>query len=252
MTRWWTILMTMVGLLPGLTVCASYQDAVVAHQLLADFAESVVVRGVAGTGDNQVREEHFVFFKCEGVLWCYSPAVGTRVYGPAPAEWPPPNKQVLAWLQQTDPAFSVASVYRGAHTVAVNQTELPNGCVISCFAQITKLLVTTGTPDEAGLVLFSYGRRLDLGEGLVSGVIDHSILVYRYREQWYCLDPRLQDTPLPLRQVAVGTHLDPPLRILAERPDYRLEHARLLLISARTLDQAAANRAWRTWAKQKD
>lgn len=246
-----TLLVTVASCLTGLNAVAGYKDAAVAQQALADIADTVMVRGVASMAGAPDREEYFVFFRFEGLIWSYASGFGTRVCGLAPEEWPPPTSLVTGWIRQVAPSFSSISVYRGAQVPLANQADLPNGCVIACLAQISRLLINAGTPDEAGLVLFSYDRRQKAGEPDV-GVIDHSILVYRYHENWFCLDPRLQRSPLPLKQVAIGIHLDPTLRVLAERPAYRLEHARLLLIAPRTLDQVAGKIAFRLWANRAD
>ena len=237
--------------LSGPAATANYRDAAVAQQAVADIADTVMVRGTASTPGAPNRERYFVFFRFEGLFWSYAPELGTRVCGVAPEKWPPPAARVTDWIRQVDPALSAISIYRGAQAPLANQADLPNGCVIACLAQISRLLVNAGTPDEAGLVLFSYDRPEKTGEA-DAGVIDHSILVYRYHENWFCLDPRLQQAPLPLKQVAVGVHLDPTLRVLAERPVYRLEHARLLLIASRTLDQLAAKIAFRMWSQRPD
>jgi hypothetical protein len=245
------MLVMVAGWLTGLDAAAGYRDAAVAQQAVADIADTVMVRGAASVAGAPDREEYFVFFRFEGLFWSYASGLGTRVCGLAPEEWPPPAALVTGWIRQVDPSFSSVSIYRGTPTPLANQADLPNGCVIACLAQISRLLINAGTPDEAGLVLFSYDRRQKAREPDV-GVIDHSILVYRYRENWFCLDPRLQQSPLPLKQVAVGLHLDPTLQVLAERPAYRLEHARLLLIAPPTLDQLAAKIAFRLRGKRSD
>ncbi|HUL54107.1 MAG TPA: hypothetical protein VLT83_11925 [Opitutaceae bacterium] len=235
----------------GPAAAASYRDAAVAQQAVAEIADTVMVRAMASKPGASSREQYFVFFRFEGLFWSYAPELGTRVCGAAPDQWPPSGALVTGWIHQVDPSLSSISIYRGAQTPLTSQADLPNGCVIACLAQISRLLVNAGTPDEAGLVLFSYDRPQKGAEPDV-GIIDHSILVYRYHENWFCLDPRLQEAPLPLKQVAVGLHLDPTLRVLAERPAYRLEHARLLLIASRTLDHLAAKIALRLWNQRPD
>jgi hypothetical protein len=245
MTAWRIIAGLIAGALSGLPVLAGYQDAVLAHYELADVGDTVVVRGVTGANRAPGTEEFFVFFQFEGVLWCYTPAAGTWVFGPAPAKWPPSNREVLRWIKETDASFHRISVYRSLPTPASPQADLPHGCVVACLAQLSNLLIHTGPPDEVGLVLLSYDRERDSGGGVGPLFIGHSLLVYRYQGQWFCFDPRRQDAPWLVAQVAVGASLDPALQTLAERPDCRLAHARLLRISRRTLDKLDASLTWR-------
>jgi hypothetical protein len=245
MTAWRTIVGFIAGALSGLPAVAGFQEAVLAHFELADVGETVVVRGMAGPDRGAGAEEYFVFFQFEGVLWCYAPGTGTRVFGPAPTIWPPSDKQVLKWIKETDASFHQVSVYCNLPAPASLQAELPHACVVACLAQISNLLLHAGPPDEVGLVLLSYDRERSPGGGVGPLVIGHSLLVYRYQGQWFCFDPRGRDAPRTVAQVAVGAPLDPTLKALAERPDCRLAHARLLRISRRTLDQLDASLTWR-------
>jgi hypothetical protein len=252
MTAWRTVVGLIAGALSGGTALAGYQDAVLAHYELADLGATVVVRGVAGANRSPGEEEYFVFFQFEGVLWCYTPGTGTWVYGPAPAGWPPSDQQVLQWVKATDASFHKISIYRHIPAPVAAGAELPHGCVVACLAQISNLLIQTGTPDDVGLVLLSYDRQRNPAEGVGPLAIGHSILVYRYQGQWFCFDPRGNDPPKPLAQVAVGARLDPVLQVLVEKAGCRLAHARLLLISHRTLDQMNAAITWRLWSRRVD
>jgi hypothetical protein len=226
---------------------STYQEAVAANRTLAAIADSVVAREqIADTGRPE-REEYLVIFRFEGLLWKYSPASGTRVCGTAPGAWPPPPALVLERVRHVEPWVAAISIYRAASMPVAAPAILPNACVPGCLAQIGRLLVNLGMPDEAGLVLFSYdpGRPEQV---LPPDAIGHCVLVYRYGDQWTCLDPRRQQSPQPLRQVNIGVHLDPTLRVLAERSDYELKRARLLLISRATLRQISADLTWRLWA----
>ena len=249
MTAWRKVVGFIAGALSVGTVFAGYQDAVLAHYELADLGDTVVVRGVAGTNRSAIGEEYFVFFQFEGVLWCYTPRTGTWVCGPAPKEWPPSDQQVMQWVKATDASFHRISIYRHIPAPAAAGAALPHGCVVACLAQISNLLVQTGTPDDVGLVLLSYDRQRNPGEGFGPLAIGHSILVYRYRDQWFCYDPEENDPPKPLAQVAIGAGLDPALQVLVAKAGCRLAHARLLLISHRTLDQMNAAVTWRLWSK---
>ena len=250
MTAWRIVAGLIAGALAGLPAFAGYQDAVLARYELADIGETVVVRGVTGAGRTGGTEEYFVFFQFEGVVWCYTPSTGTWVFGPAPTEWPPSNKQVSKWIKQTDASFHRISIYRNLPAPVSPEADLPHACVVACLAQISNLLLHTGPPDEVGLVLLSYDRERSPGEGVGPLAIGHSLLVYRYQGQWFCFDPRGQEAPRPLAGVAVGAPLDPALEGLAERPDCRLVHARLLRISRRTLDQLNASLTWRLSTKR--
>jgi len=237
-------------MLSSLTAVASYEDAVLAHYELSDVGEDVVVCGIAGANRAPGEKEYFDFFRFEGLLWCYAPAGGTWIYGPAPAEWPPSDQQVLKWIKEADASFHRVSIYRDVPASVVNQADLPHGCVVVCLAQISQLLIKSGTPDEVGLVLFSYDSQRNPAEGIGPLVVGHSILVYRYQDKWFCFDPQRQDALMPLTQVTVGAPLDSTLKTLAERPNCRLEHARLLRISRRTLDGLDATLTWRLLASR--
>ncbi len=229
------------GLMAAAGATAGYRDAVVAHQVASGVADSVIVGAATGPAG---AEKFFVCFRFEGLLWWYGPDAGTRICGPAGPAWPPPAAALLEWARQGDPGLTAVAIHRGPNQPENNQADLPNGCVIACLAQLVGVVAETGRPDEVGLVLFYYARPPVAGV-VVPGVVDHSILVYRHADQWFCRDPR-RGAPLPLREVAIGAHLDPTLRVLAGRPDDGLEHARLLVISPRTLDQVAAGVAWRS------
>jgi hypothetical protein len=156
---------------------------------------------------------------------------------------------VLDRVKEAEPFFTSVSIYRRVATTVPSQTVLPNACVPSCLAQMARLLMETGMPDEAGLVFFFYDPLAPSRE-LAPGIIGHCVLVYRYRDQWFCLDPRYQESPKPLTQVAIGAHLDPTLGVLAKQPDYRLEHARLLVIPPRTLRQLNTDLTWKLWSER--
>jgi len=229
---------------------AALPDAVLAHQVLSGFTESFVVRAVVRPAAAPPREEFFTLFRFDGLLWCYSPEIGTGEIGPAPEGAAAP-KAALAALQRAFLHLESVVLCPSAQSqpASQNQTDLPNGCVIGCFAQLTRLLVTGDTPDEAGLVLFSYASGEKHRTAAGPELVDHSILVFRLGRRWFCIDPRLEDRPFPLRQVVVGTHLDPTLKILADNPGYPLQRARLLVIAPRTLNEMAARITWNQAAK---
>jgi hypothetical protein len=239
------VLGIIAGLASSLTATAGYEDAVRACYELADVGDTVVVRSMAGAERGPAGEEYFVFFRFEGVLWCYAPRWGTWVYGAAPAEWPPSDRQVMSWLQEANAGVHHVSIHRRVPAPVIRQANLPHACVIACLAEISNLLVKTGTPDEVGLVLLSYDRQRSPTGRIGPLVVGHSILVYRYDQQWFSFDPQGQKAPVPLTQVAVGVPLDPALKSLADRPDCRIEHARLLRISRRTLDELDSSLPWR-------
>lgn len=242
----------LVGALPLLAVDAGYQEAVLANYELADVGGTMVVRAVSNAHRGPGGDRYFVFFQFEGVLWCYAPEAGTWVLGPAPARWPPSDQELLSWTEQTAAGSRHIRLYRRLPEPAERLSELPHGCVLACLAQLSSLLLHTGPPDEVGLVLLSYDGERGPAESVGPRAIGHSLLVYRYAGSWYCFDPRWENTVKPLTGVAVGAPLDGALRALAERPDCRLTHARLLRISRRTLDQVDASVTWRLVQRRRD
>jgi len=252
MTAWRILPLLLAGALPAGASAAGYQEAVLANFELADVGGTVVVRAVEGATPGPVTERYFVFFQFEGVLWCYAPNAGTWVFGPAVPRWPPSDRDLMSWVEATGAGYRHVRFFRDLPEPEQHQIGLDHGCVVACLAQISNLLIHTGPPDEVGLVLLSYdGER---GPGGVVGprVIGHSLLVYRYAGTWYCFDPRWAGAVRPLTQVAVGAPLDAALLALAERPDCRLAHARLLRISRRTLDQLDSTLTWRLVQRRRD
>jgi len=242
----------LAGALPLLAADAGYQEAVLANYELADVGGTVVVRTAGGGHRGPEDDRYFVFFQFEGVLWCYAPEAGTWVLGPAPARWPPSDQELLSWTEATGAGARHIRFYRDLPEPAERLTGLPHGCVLACLAQLSQLLIHAGPPDEVGLVLLSYdGERIAAGS-VGPRAIGHSLLVYRYAGSWYCFDPRWENAVKPLTQVAVGEPLDGALRALAERPDCRLAHARLLRISRRTLDQVDASVTWRLVQRRRE
>jgi hypothetical protein len=239
------IAILLLGAMTGGAVRAGLPDAVLAHQVLSAFTESFIVRARV-QGAEPARQERFAtLFIFENLLWCYAAEIGTANLGPAPSGAKSPEA-ALAAFRQAFPDLESVVPYLKAQTPPTGQSQaaLPNGCVIGCLTQLVKILVADDTPAEAGLVMFSYTAAEPRRGDQPVGLIDHCLLVYRTSRGWFCLDPARGDRSFALENIAVGTRLDPTLQVIANRPDYPLARARLLLIPPRTLDDMAARIAW--------
>ena len=70
------VLVVAAGWLVGPNAVASYQDAMLAHQVLDDIADNVIVRGTAGESATSPREEYYLCFKFDELLWIYAHSGG--------------------------------------------------------------------------------------------------------------------------------------------------------------------------------
>ena len=223
---------------------AALRDALVARQVLADVASTCIVR-VEFVARQPARPPIYaVAFALEQVFWLYAPEVGTRVLGPATAVWPD-AATLSARLHALDPNVSRVTVY--PHPVATpfrqDQLYLTNACVIGSLHSLTAVLGAEGAVGEAGLILMSF----DTSDASTAAalLVNHSLLAYRLRGQWWCVDPRRLQQPFRLRNVDIGAPLDPVLVTLALQQAYPVKSVCLLPLSPGTLDRIASNVQWR-------
>jgi len=224
---------------------ATLQDALVARQVLADVADTCVVR-IDFIAEAAARPPVYATaFSMEHVLWLYAPEIGTRVVGPATRAWPDPAA-LSARLRGLDPLIRRVAVY--ANPVAPisrpEQFYLNNACVIASLHALTRVLDSGGRVAEAGLILMSFDT--PDASSAEAALVNHSLLAYRRDEQWWCIDPNNPLKPFRLENAEVGAPLDPALVLLALQQDYPVKSVYLLALSRGTLDHIAANVAWRS------
>jgi len=225
---------------------ATLRDALLAHGLLNDLAETHVLRIDQQPGPTGARPPLYaVMFSFEDVHWLYAAESGTRVLGPAPTIWPD-AAQVTRQLKQIDPGVARVTAYpRPLPGVpGGEQLELPNACVIASLSALANLLGENREVSDAGLVLLGY--RPPPATPAQSWLVDHCVLVYRENSRWFCLDPRAPKAAFPLEHIRVGASLDQGLMQLTLRERYPLKSARLLPLSARTLGQITSSALWRS------
>lgn len=233
----------LAGLLTASPAPAALQDALIARQILADVAATCVVRVEFAAGASTRPPVYAIAFSLENVFWLYAPEIGTRVLGPATAVWPDPAT-LSARLHALDPGIQRVTAYPNPVSAVFKQDQLylTNACVIASLHGLTAVLDAGNEVKEAGLILLSYDTT-DASTA-VSLVVNHSLLAYRLRGQWWCIDPRTPRKPFRLRDVAVGAPLDPALVALALRQDYPVKSVCLLALSPKTLARIAADVQW--------
>ena len=229
-------------LAPGLH--AALQDALVARQIMADVADTCVVR-IDFTAKPAARPPVYALvFSLEHVCWLYAPEIGTRVLGPATRAWPDPDA-LSARLRGFDPSIRRVKVYSNP-VAAISKPErvyLNNACVIASLHALTRVLDSEGRVAEAGLILMSFDTSDASRDS--AALVNHSLLAYRRGEQWWCIDPNNPLKPFRLENAEVGAPLDPALVMLALQQDYPVKSVCLLALSRTTLDRIAANVFWR-------
>jgi hypothetical protein len=230
-------------LAPGLR--AGLQDALLARQVLADVADTCVVRIDFAAGPAGRPPVYATAFSLEHVFWLYAPEIGTRVLGPATRAWPDPAA-LSARLRGLDPTIRRVTVF--ANPVAAiprpEQVYLNNACVIASLHALTRVLDSEGRVAEAGLILMSFDT--SDASSAAAAQVNHSLLAYRRDEQWWCIDPNNPLKPFRLENAEVGAPLDPALVLLALQQDYPVKSVYLLALSRATLARIAANVLWRS------
>lgn len=220
------------------------QDALVARQVLADVTETCVLRIDFAAGGTPRPPVYAIAFSLEKVFWLYAPEMGNRVLGPATDVWPDPAT-LSGRLHGLDASVQRVTVYPNpvAPAFKPDQLYLDNACVIGSLHALTAVLHREGGVAEAGLILMSY----DTTDASTAAAlrVNHSLLAYRQREVWWCIDPNDERAPFRLNQVKVGAPLDPALVALALRQRYPVKSVCLFTLSPRTLSRIEANLQWR-------
>lgn len=230
-------------LLAAQPASAALRDALIARQVLADVAMTCIVRVDLVPGESPRPPIYATAFALKQVLWLYAPEIGTQVLGPATKLWPDPETLSMR-LHALDPSVRRVTVHANpvSPTFKPDQLYLDNACVIGSLHSLLWVLHDQGAVDEAGLVLMSY-HTSDASTAAPLRV-NHSLLAYRLRQQWWCIDPNQPQQPFPLRNVAVGAPLDPALVALALQQRYPVKSVCLLKLSPATLGRIAANVQW--------
>lgn len=222
---------------------ATLQDALLAHQVLTPVAEACVVRiDFAGA---RPREPIFATaFALEKVLWLYAPEFGTFALGPATGPWPDPAL-ASTHLRLLEADVARINVYPNPvpPTHRLDQHYLVDACVISSLGALTWALAHESDLSDAGLILMSYDNS---AVTLVTLRINHCLLAYRSRGNWWCVDPNNIQQPFALEHVAVGSRLDPALTALALKQHYPLKGAYFLSFSPATLARITATLQWKS------
>jgi hypothetical protein len=235
----------LAGLFLASVTRAALQDALVARQVLADVADTCVVRIDFAAAPAARPPVYATAFSLEHVFWLYAPELGTRVLGPATRAWPDPAA-LSARLHRLDPGIRRVTVY--ANPVAAiprpEQLYLNNACVIASLHALTRVLDSGVRVAEAGLILMSFDT--SDASSVASAQVNHSLLAYRRDEQWWCIDPNNPLKPFRLESAEVGAPLDPALVLLALQQNYPVKSVYLLALSRGTLDRIAANVVWRS------
>lgn len=244
--------MRLTRLLPAfLAVClaksasGSLQDALIARHVLADVAQTCVVRLEFEPGAAVKSPVYAMAFALENVFWVYAPEIGTRVLGPATKVWPD-TATLSSRLHAFDASVARVTIYANPVTPDFKQGQLylNNACVIGSLHALMEVLDREGRVTEAGLILMSY----DTADAATAAAlqVNHSLLTYRVRNQWWCVDPNHPEQPFPLRDVDIGKPLDPGLVALTLRHSYPVKSVCLLPLSPSTLKRIVSNVQWRT------
>jgi hypothetical protein len=245
--------MTAVARLFGLLAClanataarAALNETLAATQLFSGLIETRVVRfELPVAGGAAPKKIHAVTLSFDGLLWLYTPGLGTCLLdGSRTAAGP---DAIAAHLQRLEPAAREIQVY--AHPVLPppeTSTTLRNGCVAACLLDLASLLVRNDSIDAAGLV-FLTPRAPDqpaTGTSLLNN-LGHGLLVYHTRDHWWALDPAERDTPFALQRVEADAPLDPAIEAHVRRHHYAADRVRFLPFSAAALESLGREARW--------
>jgi len=227
------------------------RDALSASRLFSGLVETRVVRFAVPAAPAAPRKIHAVVLTFDGLLWLYTPGLGTRSLGAAPADTAVVNAEIVARLRRLEPAVCQVEVYE--HPLLPSAQEisgsLRNGCFAGCLFELARLLARDEQLSAAGVVFFSPHRA---GEGPAgrSPLLDdvgHAVLVYCARDRWWALDPAQPEKPLPLRGVQLESAIDPALAGHALRVGYPLRRVTFLAFSREALAGLRREARWRAF-----
>jgi hypothetical protein len=156
---WLTLLAA--ALATAVRLIGAQPEALAARQILhnAGIEAAFVARIETTTTPDQPAQQSFsTLFVFEGVVWNYSPDIGTSILGrgpPAGENYPAALRPFLARLAPPAASLTLYPQSIAVDTTELTQRQLRNACVIGCVAALTRVLVEQGAPEEAGWFCFS-------------------------------------------------------------------------------------------------
>src|SRR5207244_3921674 len=96
--------------------------------------------------------------------------------------------------------------------------------------------------DQAGTIFFSPSEAPAPSASLFASE-SHAVLIYRRRQEWFCIDPRNQRR-LELKHLDVGTPVDSALLAYAAEQNYPSQRLRYLPISPGLLRRLGDQVVW--------
>ena len=238
----------LVGLLWATTARPAMRDALATAQLLSGLVETRLVRlEIPAAPGAEPRKIHSVVLIFDGVLWLYTPGLGTRPLGPAPRDEGRVTEEITARLRRLEPTLGRIDVYNRPllPTSPPIADALSNACFAGCLYHLAELYARGESVDEAGIIFLSgeAARRPPTTSALRD--VGHSLLVYRTGRQWTLLDPAHPETLLPFRPPQVEAEIDPALAAYARRANYPTDRFQYHRFSAQALTRFATEVAWR-------
>ncbi len=224
-------------------------ETLAATQLLSGLIDTRVVRFELPVGPSVApKKVHAVVLAFDGILWLYTPGLGTCLLGESRHAANAGPDEITAGLRRIDPTLRDINVYPNPVLPPPElETRLRNGCVAACFINLAALLVQDGTVTEAGIVFFS-GRDPDHASTAPSTLltaVGHSVLLYRTGGQWRGIDPAEPAAPFAIGRVETDAATDVALLADAQRHSYPIEHVRFLPISSGAFARLARDARWK-------
>jgi hypothetical protein len=250
MYRLAAIVASLAGLTSAIAAPGTQREAFTTVQLMRGLVETQLVQfAIPPVESSTARDVYSVSLNFDGVLWLFTPGLGTRPLGLIPADRASVPATIKTRLARVAPLLERVEVLPNPTPSLIKPTDigLHNGCFPSCLLQLIKLYAAGERIDEAGLVFLS-GERVAAPEAEASLVdVGHCLLVRRDRNRWLLFDPaRPQQEERIVGGPQVGGAPDPTLVAYAREANHVFNRIDYHRFSTAALEDLASNVGWRT------
>jgi hypothetical protein len=250
MYRFAAIVASLAGLTSAAAAPGTQREAFTTAQLMRGLVETQLVQfAVPQAESGAAQKVYSVSLNFDGVLWLFTPGLGTRPLGLIPADRASVPATIKSRLAYIAPRLEQVEVVTNPTPSLIGPTAiaLRNGCFPSCLLQLIKLYAAGERIDEAGLVFLS-GERVTAPAAEASlANVGHCLLVRRDRSRWLLFDPA---RPQPEERVVggpqVGGKPDPALVAYAREANHVFDRIDYHRFSTAALEGLASNVGWRT------
>jgi hypothetical protein len=228
------------------------RDALSATQVFSGLVDAHVVRFELPVGPAAApRQVHSVVLNFDGALWLYTPGLGTRSLGAAPAAPASLNAEIADRVRGLDPSLRSVQVYDRPILPPPQDCNdaMRNGCFAGCLYELAQLLSRGESIGAAGVIFFSPRDDDPVRPACVAalGDVGHSVLVYQSGDRWWALDPAQPETPFEIESLQTASAVAPALMNYAQRASFPLGRVRFLPISSGALGDLRRDARWRAY-----